>query len=76
MLTSALSRFQKLSIACKRWEVDDLSKCIKYGLRILFLIEVARKNCKCGLDDSVIKPSQPAVTCSKLTIETLEQGVK
>ena len=23
-----------------------------------------------------VNPSQPAITCSKLTIETLEQGVK
>ena len=23
-----------------------------------------------------LKPTQPAITCSKLTIETLEQGVK
>ena len=23
-----------------------------------------------------VDPSQPAITCSKLTIETLEQGVK
>ena len=24
----------------------------------------------------LLKPTQPAITCSKLTIETLEQGVK
>ena len=24
----------------------------------------------------ILMPSQPAITCSKLTIETLEQGVK
>ena len=24
----------------------------------------------------IIVPSQPAITCSKLTLETLEQGVK
>ena len=31
---------------------------------------------KVKLVTKIKKPSQPAITCSKLTIETLEQGVK
>ena len=57
----------------------EVNNYISFGLKnknnITFYTYIARIS---NLIDDIISsvPSQPAFTCSKLTIETLEQGVK
>ena len=52
-------------------EYLDIEMALKLHLNKLFkIINQIKQNC---LHD---EPPQPAFTCSKLTIETLEQGVK
>ena len=57
--------------------IDDffITFCQNSGTIIMFSLPIyliqMNGNTHCGLIDT-----QPAITCSKLTIETLEQGVK
>ena len=38
--------------------------------------KIVNKNIACLLSQAFLNQTQPAITCSKLTIETPEQGVK
>ena len=49
-----------------RVEVRHLKKYLRFILKIP----------NCGAFTVLLIQTQPAITCSKLTIETLEQGVK
>ena len=41
-----------------------------------FLLDIEIINPRHGVEFNIILPTKPEITCSKLTIETLEQGVK
>ena len=64
--------FISLNVQWMRNESFILTHFILYFNTILFQANVPYLY----IPENVRKPSYPAITCSKLTVETLEQGVK
>ena len=77
-----ISPFQKIVLHIKVINKTGTTKIPENShtiLRKLFQNYYLQNFCKIGLNPKELelfsKQSQPAITCSKLTIETLEQGV-
>ena len=70
MLCAFVLTFYKLLV--KKHKIVLEKACFQRGFEFFKNISFIKKN----VEHQKNKSTQPAITCSKLTIETLEQGVK